>query len=141
MIRRVLVDCDVVLDLLLAREPYFPAATNLFMSFQDERLRGFVSPLLFSNLYYILRKALSPRDAIGALRKLRLVVGVLSVDDRTVDLALSSSFTDFEDALQYYTAVTHDLDALITRNKRDYKPSRIPVLNAEEAVEILRAQG
>jgi predicted nucleic acid-binding protein len=79
-------------------------------------------------------------DAINALRKLRALVRVLPVNDQVVDLALSSSFTDFEDALHYYTAITHDLDAIVTRNRRDYSSSKLPIFNAEQCLEVVRAQ-
>lgn len=140
MPRRVLVDTDVVLDLLLARQPYFPAAARLFTWFQDGKIEGCVSSLAFSNLFYILRKTMPAADAIAALRKLRLIVRVVPVDERVVDLALASSFRDFEDALQHYAALAQKVDALISRNKRDYRESRIPVWSAEECLELLSAQ-
>jgi predicted nucleic acid-binding protein len=138
MIRRVLVDCDVVLDLLLGREPHLPATIDLFMLFQEGRVEGSVSSLLFSNVFYVLRETRPAPDAINALRKLRVIVRVLPVNDQVVELALSSSFADFEDALHYYTAVTHELDAIVTRNKRDYKSSKIPIFSAEECLQVVR---
>ena len=140
MIRRVLVDCDVVLDLLLGREPYLPATIDLFMLFQEGRIEGCVSSLAFSNLFYVLRKAIPPPDAIMALRKLRVIVRVLPVNDQVVDLALSSAFIDLEDALHYYTAVTQGVDAIVTRNNRDYRSAKLPVFNAEQCLEVVRAQ-
>jgi hypothetical protein len=64
----------------------------------------------------------------------------LPVNDQVVDLALSSTFSDLEDALHYYTAVTQGLDALVTRNRHDYKSSKLPIFNAEECVEAVRSQ-
>lgn len=138
--RRVFVDTDVVLDLLLAREPFFPATTRLFLLFQEGRLEGCVSPLMFSNLFYILRKEMPAPQAISTLRKLKLLTHVLPVDERTIDLALASSFSDFEDAIQYYTALAHEVDAIVTRNKRDYKTAKLPILNAEECLELYSSQ-
>lgn len=140
MIRRVFVDADVILDLLLARQPFFPAAAELFLLIQGEQIEAWVSPLIFSNLFYILRKARSAAEAIAALRKLRLLVRVLPMDERTTDLALASSFTDFEDAVQYYAAVAGNLDALVTRNKEDYRSAKLPILNAAECVALHRSQ-
>lgn len=136
MLRRVLVDTDVVLDLLLGREPFFPAATRLFGAFQDGGLEGHVSSLAFSNLFYILRKQVPGSEAIAILRKLRLVTRVLPVDERVINLALASTFADFEDAIQYFAAMEQGLDAIVTRNRRDYKPSKIAILNAEECLEL-----
>src|SRR6476660_2936370 len=104
MTARVFLDTDVILDLLLRREPFFAAAADLFLAVQDGRIEGCVSPLIFSNLFYILRQQRSATESLAALRKLKLLVRVLPVDEKILDLALASSFKDFEDALQYYTA-------------------------------------
>ena len=137
MFRRVLVDTDVVLDLVLGREPFFPSASRLFVAFEEGRLEGHVSSLAFSNLFYLLRKGegVGP-EAIAILRKLRLVTHVLTVDEKIIDLALASSFTDFEDAIQYFAASEWGLDAIVTRNRRDYKASKIAILSAEECLEL-----
>jgi predicted nucleic acid-binding protein len=137
---RIFIDTDVILDLLLAREPFFSAATRLFLLVQDGEIEGCVSPLIFSNLFYILRKELSASEAIAALRKLKLITRVLPVDERTIDLALASSFTDFEDAIQYYTALEQGLDAVVTRNKQDFKSAKLPILTAGECVELYRSR-
>ena len=136
MFRRVLVDTDVVLDLLLERQPFFPAATRLFVAFQEGRLEGHVSSLAFSNLFYILRKQTSGPEAVAILRKLRLVTRVLPVDERTIDLALASTFADFEDAIQYFAAAERGLDAIVTRNRKDYKESKIAIVSAEECLDL-----
>lgn len=137
MIQRVFVDTDTILDFLLARQPHAPAATELFTLFQEGTLEGCVSPLIFSNLFYILRKQTSGPEALEILRKLKLLTRVLPVDERTIDLALASSFKDFEDAIQYYVALAHDLDAIVTRNKSDYKTAKLLVLTAKECVDRL----
>lgn len=136
MTARVFLDTDVILDLLLGREPFFAAAAALFVALQDGRIEGCVSPLIFSNLSYILRQQLSAPAAMLALRKLRLLVRVLAIDEQVVDLALASSWKDFEDGLQYYTALTHDLGAIVTRNQRDYRQAKLPILDARECVEL-----
>lgn len=136
MFRRVLIDTDVILDLLLGREPFFPAATRLFGAFQDGRMEGHISSLAFSNLFYILRKQVPGPEAISILRKLRLIARVLPVDEKVIDQALASTFTDFEDAIQYFAAAEQGLDAIVTRNRRDYKASKIAIVNAEECLEL-----
>lgn len=134
MIRRVFVDSDVILDLLLRRDPFFPAATRLFVLIQDNKLEGYMSPLICSNLFYILRKHLSREKARSAIGKLRALLRILAIDERIVDMALSSSFKDFEDALQYYTALTYGLDAVVTRNTADYASADLPIFTASECV-------
>jgi predicted nucleic acid-binding protein len=137
MFQRVLVDTDVILDLLLARQPFYPSASRLFVAFQKGRLEGHVSSLAFSNLFYLLRKGEGGGpEAIAILRKLRLITRVLTVNEKIIDLALASTFTDFEDAIQYFAAAEWELDAIVTRNRRDYKASQIAIVNAEECLEL-----
>lgn len=138
---RVFVDADIILDLLLSRQPFLSAARSLFLLIQKKGVEGYTSPLILSNLFYILRKGSSGPQAVSTLRRMRLILRVLPMDERTVDLALASSFTDLEDAFQYYAAVDQNLDALITRNKKDYRSSELAVLNAKEFVTLYRSQG
>lgn len=138
---RILLDTDVVLDLLLARQPHYRATMRLFALVQEGRLNGHVSSLAFSNLHYLLRRAASGPEAVQALRKLRLLVGVVPVDARVIDLALASSFSDFEDAIQYFAALEAGLEVIVTRNQRDYRGSKLPILNAEECLVYCGVRG
>ncbi len=67
-----------------------------------------------------------------------MLLRLLPVDERIADLALSSSFSDLEDALHYYTTLQHRLDALVTRNRRHYRNAKLPLLTAEECVQLYR---
>ncbi len=137
---RVLVDTDVLLDFLLGRQPFFPASAEFFLLVQAGEIEAFVTPVIFSNLFYILRKKLTGPDAVATLRKLRLLTRVLRADESVVDQALASSFTDFEDAIQYYSALVEDLDAIVTRNKQDFRPAKLPVVTAEECIALHRSK-
>lgn len=141
MIFRVFVDTDVILDLLLPRPAFLPEASRLFALIQNGQIEACTSPLVFSNLFYILTKELSSEGAIQALRKLRVLLRVLPVDAQMIDLALASSFKDFEDAVQYYAAISAHLDALVTRNKKDYRSAKIPILTAAECVASYHSKG
>ena len=137
MKRRVLLDCDVVLDLLLGRQPHYAAAVDLFTLLEDQEFVGCVTPLAYSNLFYVLRKAKSADEAILALAKLRRLVEIVAIDSSITDDALASSFRDFEDALQYFAAKAHGLDAVVTRNKRDFRRAQLPILDAGECLRWL----
>ncbi len=140
MIRRIFVDTDVILDLLLAREPFFGPAARLFQLLQERRVEGWTSPVILANLFYILRQAMPAPQALENLRKLRLLLGVATLDEGIVDRALASSFSDFGDALQNYTATRHDLPILVTRNKRDFKASELRILDAAECVQVIERE-
>lgn len=128
----VFVDTDIILDLLTRRDPFYQASARLFSLVEQGEVKACVSSLTFANLFYILRKELSAPKAIEVLKKLRQLVSMLAVDDKIVAQALDSSFTDFEDAIQYQTALSKGLTCLITRNIKDYRKPVITVCTAEE---------
>ncbi|UTD12283.1 PIN domain-containing protein [Treponema denticola] len=134
MSKRIFVDSDVILDILCQREPYYEYAAYVFSLSDTKRIVLYTTSLVFSNVYYILRKLLSIQKAKEALRKLRLLVKVIPVEEKEVDLALNSKFSDFEDALQYYTAMRHKIEILLTRNIKDYKEREIIVQTPEEFI-------
>lgn len=130
----VYIDSDIILDLLARREPFYEPAASLFSMIERGEIKGYVSPLIFANLFYILRKSTSNARAADTLKKLKFLLHILPIDDKIIDLALSSRFHDFEDAVQYYTAQQNGINYLITRNKKDYKKADIAIFTAEEFV-------
>jgi hypothetical protein len=72
------------------------------------------------------------------LRKFKVLVNVLPLDNKIIDLALNSEFRDFEDAIQYYTAIENDQDIIINRNQQDFKESKIPVMTAGEFIKSIK---
>lgn len=130
--KRILIDTDVVLDLLTAREPHHAAAQRLFSELDEGKTTGCVSALTFPNVHYILRREISNIEAVRALEKFRSMVRILPVDEKVIALALSSSFKDFEEAVQYYTALQNGMSCLITRNIRDYRGAELPILTPAE---------
>jgi predicted nucleic acid-binding protein len=129
---KVFVDTDIVLDLLSNREPFYSHSAHLFSEADKGKIRIHVSSLTFSNLNYILSRQYSVDQARKKLLKFKTLVTVLSVTDKVVELALSSDFKDFEDGLQYFTAIENNLKTLLTRNLKDYKTAEITVMTAEQ---------
>lgn len=130
--KKVFVDSDIILDLLAKREPNYIFAARLFTLIDQQKIIGFTSPIVFANLHYLLKKNTSNLSALKNLRKLKTLVNILPVDERVIEQALNSDFTDFEDAIQYFTAVNNGINVLLTRNKVDFKKSKIPIATAEE---------
>jgi predicted nucleic acid-binding protein len=128
-----LVDTNIVIDLLAKRMDFYDEAAELFSSADKSELNLAISSLTFANTNYILTKLKSAKEARAILRKFKVLVEVLSLDDKITELALSDEgFPDFEDGLQYYSAIENQMDVIITRNKKDFKNSKIPVLTAKE---------
>ena len=129
---KVFVDTDIVLDLLSNREPFYKYSAYLFSEADDDEIEIYFSSLSFSNLNYILSKQFTPDQTRKKLLKFKTLVTVLAVTDKVVELALSSDFKDFEDGLQYFTAIENNIKTLLTRNLKDYKTAEIPVMTAEQ---------
>lgn len=129
---KVFVDTNVIIDLLAKREPFYKDAQDLFTRSDKKEIQLCISSLSFANAYYSIMKHHKDVDARKYLAKFKVLVTVFSLKDKVINLALASEFQDFEDGLQYFVAMDNDADVIITRNKRDYKSSKIPVLTAGE---------
>ena len=128
---KVFVDSDVILDLLAHRIPHFHFAALLFTFADMKKIELYTSPTVLCNVFYILRKEIGIEKAKTALRKLRLIINIIDSSEKTIDCALNSDFSDFEDAIQYYTAQNHNLSVIVTRNVKDYKDSKLNVATPE----------
>jgi predicted nucleic acid-binding protein len=129
---RVFIDCDICLDLLAKREPHYEPAALLFTQADKGKIKIYVSCLIFSNLHYLLSRQFSQKEARRILNSFKVLVNVVSVDDKIIELALSSDFKDFEDAIQYFAAVENNIGILLTRNLKDYRQARISIMTAED---------
>lgn len=126
-----MIDTNIVIDLLSKRKEFYDEAAGLFSRVDKKELELSILSLTFVNTNYILTKLTSVKEARAILRKLKVLIKTLSLDDKITELALSDdSFPDFEDELQYYSALENQIDVIITRNKKDYKNSKIAVLTA-----------
>lgn len=134
----IFLDTDILMDVFARREPFFIHAARVLTLVEERHIIGCTSSLIFSNLYYILRRLSSRDAAINHLRKLQTLVKTLTVDERSIDFALNSSFTDFEDAIQYHTAKQYQIRYLITRNIRDYNAADKRVITVCTAEDYLR---
>lgn len=130
------IDSDIILDLLLKRYDYYNNAAELMTKIDKRKYKGYTTPLVIANIHYIMTKFGGKKKSIMNIRKLRKIISILSIDEEIVDEALLSDNTDFEDAIQYITSEKNNIDFIITRNKGDFKKSKLPVLNADEFLRI-----
>jgi len=129
---KVFVDTNIIIDLLAKREPFYKDAQDLFTLSDKKEIQLFISSLSFANAYYSIVKHHKDIDTKRYLAKFKVLVKILPLEDKTIELALASDFNDFEDGLQYFIAMENESDVIITRNKKDFKHSKIPILTAEE---------
>lgn len=124
---KVFVDTDVILDLLARRIPHFHFSAVLFTFAEMKKLELYTTPLILANTFYILRKQLGNDSAKNAIRKLRILLHLIDSTESVIDKALNSEFSNFEDAIQYYTALEYQIPVILTRNIRDYKKASVIV--------------
>ncbi|WP_442846809.1 type II toxin-antitoxin system VapC family toxin [Leeuwenhoekiella sp. H156] len=131
--KRLLIDTNIVIDVLSKRDGFYEDAAVLFSLGDRNQLQLTISSLTLANTNYILTRLTSAKESRVILRKFKVLVEVLSLDDKITELALSDErFIDFEDGLQYYSALENQIDVIITRNKKDFKNSKLPVLTPKE---------
>lgn len=130
---RLFLDTNIVVDLLEGREPFCYDAAQLFTMAHDKKVEILVSPMTFSTASFLLRKHGS-EGVRNLLSNLRQLVRVTISDERTVDDSIASQFKDFEDAMQYYTALNAKAEIIITRNGKDFTASKLPVMTATEYI-------
>lgn len=127
--KKLFIDTNIVLDLLGKREPFYDDAAKLFSLADRGKVKLYISSLTIANANYVLTRFKSSKEARVILLKFKILVVVLVLNDKIIELSLNDdSFKDFEDGLQYYTALESEADIIITRNLKDFKASKIPVM-------------
>ena len=131
--KRVLLDTNVVLDFALKREPFYENAETILVEIANGTLRGFITASMATDIFYLLQKTNGKTFALNTFTDLLILLDVLSVYGEDVHLALQSEWNDFEDALQAQVAIRNEIDAIITRNTKDFKKAkRINILTPVE---------
>ena len=135
--RKIFLDTNIILDLLASRIPFYTEAAELFSLADKKKLTLSISSLCLADTHYILSRQNPEMEVRKILRKFKVLVNVLALDDKITDLALNSEFRDFEDAIQYYTAIENEQELIITRNQSDFKDSKIPIMTAGEFIKSI----
>jgi len=136
---KVLVDTNVVLDLLLDRRPFAEAAARVFALIEESRIEGFLCATTVTTIDYLLRQALAPAEARETLQRLLSLFEIAPVNRPVLEQALCSGISDFEDAVLEQAGRLVHVDAITTRNMRDFKKSSIPVFDPPELLSTVKA--
>lgn len=137
--KKLFIDTNIVIDLLSRREPFYDESADLFSLADKKIIKLSISSLTIANTSYILSRQLDSKKTKEILRKLRLIVNILPLDDKIVGVALNdNSFNDFENGLQYFTAIENNQDLIITRNLKDFKASKLPTMTARQFLETFK---
>lgn len=135
---KLFLDTNVVIDVIAAREPFVADSREIFNLCETGKAEGKVSALTLCTVAYVLRKFVVPRTMRTKLRELRNVLTPIDLSASLLDKAISSNIADFEDAVQFYTAVYSEADYVITRNAKHFPQDSIPVLTPTEFLALTR---
>jgi predicted nucleic acid-binding protein len=128
----VLIDTDVILDFFFDREPFAEFATDILNLCEENKLKGFTTPVIICNTYYLLRKSAKHEIVIEKLKQLLTIIDVLKINKEIVLDSLNSDFKDFENALQNFSAIENgNISIILTRNIKDFKKSELAVMSPE----------
>jgi len=128
----VIIDTDVLLDFFFDREPFAEFAAEILNLCDEKKINGFTTPVIISNVYYLLRKIAKHEIIIEKLKQLLTIIDIVKMDKNVVLSSLNSDFKDFEDALQNFSAVQNEkINIILTRNIKDFKKSELAILPPE----------
>ena len=135
---RCMIDTNIILDVLLEREPFFLNSKKVLSLCEEKRILGFISASTATDIFYLVRKALGSTDeAYTTLGHVLDIVKVLTVTNDDVNAAFLIKAKDFEDCLLATCAKSNKCDGLVTRNKKDFLDFGIPAFSPEEIVELI----
>lgn len=134
---KVLIDTNIIVDVALDRDPFFTDSEQVIRFVEQQEIEAYISASTFSDLYYIIRKAKGHIWTLQFLQRMATLCQVATVDCTTINMALTVNFTDFEDAIQYSTAVLNGLDAIITRNPGDFPVTTPRILTPDDLIQEL----
>ena len=128
-----MIDTNIILDVLLQRDPFFESSKQVLKLCEDKQVQGFLSASSATDIFYILRKKLQNTDAtykaFGAILE---IVKILTVTNSDVLNAYMQKADDFEDCLLATCAKSNKCNAIVTRNKKDFQNFGIELLSPEE---------
>ena len=132
---KLLIDTNIVLDVLLKREPFYQDAVKVMNMAQYNDVREYISASAVTDIYYIAYRQIKDRTLVLELiKRLLMVVSVAAVSEREIRNALKAGWKDFEDAVQYSVAFLNEMDGLITRNPKDYEEADINIWSPEQVL-------
>jgi predicted nucleic acid-binding protein len=131
--KKLFLDTNVIVDLIADRKPFSKYAILIFQKAEQKEIQLFTSSHSIATTHYLLKKYLSEKELREVLHHLLDYLTIIAVDSEILRKGLRSNHKDFEDSIQIYCASTvKKMDAIVTRNKKDYKASEIPAYNPDE---------
>jgi predicted nucleic acid-binding protein len=138
--KHLFLDTNIIIDVLSNRKPFSESGAKLFDLAEKGQINLYMSALSYSTIYYIIKRTCSHKEMTSTLKDLEAITETLAVTKLIISKSLNSVYKDFEDSVQYHTAISHKkVSAIVTRNGKDFKNSDIAILTPEEALSIIES--
>lgn len=134
--KKVFVDTNILLDVFLNRPEFADASAAIFADCESGKIKGVVSAISLNNLHYILSRHIGKNKALEAVRIVLNVFAVVPLDEKLLRLAADLSHKDFEDAIQYHSAVMAGAECVITRDANHFPKDELPILSPTDYSEM-----
>ncbi len=139
MASRYFLDSDVILDYILKRTPFNVPAREIFQLAFNGKIEIRTSSVIISNIHYLSKKQMGHRESLSFIENFIEICQVLAVGEEEIRIAIKSDFSDFEDAIQHFTALTDPkIKGIVTRNASDYSKSQLPIFSPESFLQLFR---
>ncbi len=129
---KILFDTNIILDVLLNREPFVELSANLVSSVENKSIEGYLCATTITTLDYLISKEINRNKTRAEIRKLLNLFQISEVNLKVLEMSINSAFKDFEDAVQYYSGECSNINGLVTRNTKDYKQAKLPIYTPDE---------
>ena len=133
---KLFIDTNVILDVVARRAQFFDASAAILTLLEKDKFEGFISAISFNNIHYIIQKQGGKTKAKHAVRTLLTTFNIVSLDEKIITRAVDADFNDFEDGIQFFSAVRCNADFIITRNVKDFPHDDVPVMTPEEFLRL-----
>jgi predicted nucleic acid-binding protein len=133
----VFIDTNILLDVLMHRKEHLAESAAIWDCAERGKINGYISAISFNNIHYLFRRNLGAAKAKQAVIALRDTFNIVALDGKIIDQAIDADWNDFEDAIQFFSAIHCDADCIATRNQKDFKDSSISALSPKDLLALL----
>lgn len=132
---KIFIDTNILLDVLTGREPFYENSAIIWSMVEKDLIKGYISAISVNNIYYIVKKQLGKSEAEKLIDKILKDFKVTSLTFEILKLARTMKEKDFEDVIQYFSALQTGCDFIVTRNKKDFPQKEIEIIEPGEFIE------
>lgn len=132
---KIFIDTNILLDVLIRREGFYENSAIVWSMVEKDLVKGYISAISVNNVYYIIKKQKGTSEAEKLVDKILKDFKIIPLTFEILKLARTIKEKDFEDIIQYFSALQTGCDFIVTRNKKDFLKKKIEVVEPGEFIE------